>query len=73
MVLLKHGSECKRMDAPRLTPSMRTAIDELKLDRLAVVYPGILRYRLTPRITVVPVEAIAGGIKSMFGKKKRRF
>jgi hypothetical protein len=65
----KYGVECKRMDAPRLTPSMRAAIDELKLDRLAVVYPGTMRYQLGQRISVVPVEAVAGGVKSMFGNR----
>ena len=67
----KYGVECKRMDAPRLTPSMRAAIDELKLDRLAVVYPGPMRYQLAQRISVVPVEAVAGGIKTMFGNWKK--
>ncbi len=68
----KYGVECKRMDAPRLTPSMRAAIDELKLDRLAVVYPGPIRYQLAQRISVVPVEAVAGGIKTMFGNRKKK-
>ena len=34
------GVECKRMDAPVLTPSMRIALTDLKLDELRVVYPG---------------------------------
>ena len=34
------GVECKRMDAPVLTPSMRIALTDLKLDELHVVYPG---------------------------------
>ena len=67
----KYGVECKRMDAPRLTPSMRAAIDELKLDRLAVVYPGPMRYQLAQLISVVTVEAVAGGIKTMFGNWKK--
>src|ERR1043166_2675693 len=32
------GIECKRTDAPKLTPSMRIALKELKLLRLLVVY-----------------------------------
>jgi hypothetical protein len=44
LVWFKHGRrigvECKRLDAPTLTPSMRIAIEDLKLDRLVVVYPG---------------------------------
>ena len=33
------GVECKRMDAPVLTPSMRIALADLKLDQLIVVCP----------------------------------
>lgn len=62
----KYGVECKRMDAPRLTPSMRAAIDQLRLNRLSIVYPGTTRYQLAPRISTVPVEAVAGGMKSLF-------
>lgn len=56
------GIECKRMDAPALTPSMRTALADLKLDRLIVVYPGHSGYTLAERVEVVPlVELVAGG------------
>ena len=48
------GLEIKRADAPRLTPSMRHALDDLELDALWVVYPGSLRYRLHERIEVLP-------------------
>lgn len=34
------GVEFKRADSPKVTPSMRIALDDLKLDRLCVVYPG---------------------------------
>ncbi|HEX6828885.1 MAG TPA: ATP-binding protein, partial [Burkholderiales bacterium] len=40
------GVEFKRMDAPRLTPSMRIAMADLGLDALYVVYPGNRRYTL---------------------------
>lgn len=49
------GVECKRMDAPVLTPSMRIALADLKLDQLLVVYPGTARYALARRIEVVPL------------------
>jgi len=53
------GVECKRMDAPKLTPSMRTALTDLELDKLIVVYPGLQAYSLTQAISVVPlVKAI---------------
>ena len=49
------GVECKRMDAPRLTPSMRSALADLRLDALHVVYPGERRYRLADKVEVVPL------------------
>lgn len=48
------GVEIKRADAPRLTPSMRTALDDLQLDRLLVVYPGTRRYPLADRVETLP-------------------
>jgi predicted AAA+ superfamily ATPase len=62
------GVECKFMDAPRLTPSMRTAIEDLQLKQIAVVYPGTKRYSLGDRITAVPLVAVADGMKGLFPK-----
>jgi len=58
------GVECKRADAPRLTPSIRIALDDLELERLIVVYPGSRRYALADRVDAVPLAALAerGGI-----------
>lgn len=44
-------------DAPALTPSMRIARADLKLDALYVVYPGSRRYPLADGIEVVPLSA----------------
>jgi predicted AAA+ superfamily ATPase len=52
------GVEIKRMDAPRLTPSMQIALHDLELDALDVVYPGERRYRLADRVEVMPLEAL---------------
>ena len=75
LVLVKNGRllgvECKRMDAPRMTPSMRTALEDLKLEQIAVVYPGTKRYSLGERAAAVPLEAIAEGMKGLFPKKER--
>jgi len=58
LLLFKNGKrigvECKRMDAPRLTPSMRAALIDLELDRLIVVYPGDRTYPLADRVQAVP-------------------
>lgn len=49
------GIECKRADAPTLTPSMRTALADLKLDHLYVLYPGDKAYSLGKKVEVVPL------------------
>ena len=51
------GLEIKRSDAPGLTPSMRSALADLRLDRLWVIYPGERRYALHERVTVLPFDA----------------
>ncbi|MCY7307853.1 MAG: ATP-binding protein [Rhodoferax sp.] len=43
---LRVGVEFKRVDAPRMTPSMHIAMNDLQLDALYVVYPGTRRYAL---------------------------
>jgi hypothetical protein len=62
-----YGVECKRADAPHLTPSMRIALKELNLTRLTVIYPGTVRYQLAPHIFAVPAIAIPEGFKGLFG------
>jgi hypothetical protein len=53
------GVECKRADAPKLTPSLRIALEDLGLERIAVVYPGAKRYRLGESVEAVPLKALA--------------
>lgn len=60
------GLECKRVDAPHLTPSMRIALEDLKLERLAVVYPGPLRYALADRVEAVPLSQVTRGLAGLF-------
>lgn len=55
---VKRGIEIKRADAPRLTPSMTTALKDLGLDRLLVIYPGTKKYFLADRIAVTPFETV---------------
>jgi predicted AAA+ superfamily ATPase len=52
------GIECKRTDAPTLTPSMRIALEDLKLSELKVVYPGDRRYWLAPKVEVIPLRLL---------------
>lgn len=52
------GVECKRVDAPRVTRSMRIALEDLELDRLAVVHPGEKRYPLDTCVEAVPLRTL---------------
>jgi len=53
------GVECKRVDAPRMTPSIRIALEDLGLERVAVVYPGTKRYPVADRVEAVPLATLA--------------
>jgi hypothetical protein len=53
------GVECKRADAPRKTPSIRIAMEDLGLQRVVVVYPGDKRYPIADRVEAVPIDALA--------------
>jgi hypothetical protein len=55
------GVEFKRADVPRVTQSMRIARDDLKLDRMYVVYPGLHRFPLGDGIEAVPLWAVLPG------------
>ncbi len=73
LVIIKNGRmlgvECKRMDAPGLSPSIRTALEDLKLEQIAIVYPGTKRYSLSNTVKVIPLEAVADGMQGVFPKK----
>ena len=55
------GVECKRADAPTLTPSIRVGMADLGLDALVVLYPGARRYPLAKGVEAVPLAALAAG------------
>jgi len=50
------GFEFKRSEAPVITPSMRHAMDDLRLDRLVVVHAGCHDFPLAERIDAVSIE-----------------
>lgn len=52
------GFEFKYTDAPTLTKSMITALEDLKLDHLYVIYPQKTDYPLAEKITVQGIENI---------------
>jgi predicted AAA+ superfamily ATPase len=52
------GFEIKRTDTPQLTPSMRHALHDLKLDRLWVVHAGRDEFPLHERTTAIGLEKL---------------
>lgn len=55
------GYEVKYTDAPRLTPSMRIASRDLKLDELVVLFPGKQSFPLAEKIRAIGFEAFLAG------------
>ena len=55
----RYGFEVKRSEAPRLTPSMRSAFATLELERLDVIHAGTERYQLAPGIRALPATQLA--------------
>ena len=52
----RHGFEFKYTDHPKLTPSMRIAYQDLKLDSLTVIIPGNKAFALSEGICVKGLE-----------------
>ncbi len=69
LLLLKNGKrigvECKRVDAPHLTPSMRTAVTDLNLSKLLVIYPGPHTYPLAENIHAIPLAHLVNKPSSL--------
>ncbi|HOV38264.1 MAG TPA: ATP-binding protein [Spirochaetales bacterium] len=60
------GMEIKYADAPRLTPSMKHAREDLDLDMLLVIYPGDLSYKLDKNIVVLPFIKMYEGLPAIY-------
>ena len=56
-----YGVECKLADAPRITPSIRNALENVHLARVVVIYPGSQRFPLSDRVEVVPLSVLDRG------------
>ncbi len=65
LLIVKHGKrlgfEFKYSDAPKITKSMRTALEDLKLDSLSVIYPGKDIFLMDKRIKAFGLETLATG------------
>ncbi|MBN1981653.1 MAG: ATP-binding protein [Chitinivibrionales bacterium] len=59
----KIGIECKRSDAPKVTPSMRIALDDLKLSEIFVIYPGDKSYLMADKIHAVAFQDMVSFFK----------
>jgi uncharacterized protein len=53
------GFEFKYSDAPKITPSMKIALEEIKLDHLTIVYPGDQHYDFNKKISVIGIQSHA--------------
>lgn len=62
----RFGVECKFDEAPKVTKSMHSALADLSLDHLWVVYPGKVRYPAQEKITMLPLAEI-GELAAIIG------
>ena len=61
----RHGFEVKRSEAPRLTRSMRSAVETLSLDNLNVVHAGTEQYQLASRVRALPAVGLADKLQPL--------
>ncbi len=59
------GFEFKRTSTPTVTPSMRSALADLHLQRLYVVHGGLETFPLTDQILAVPLTRIAHDVPQL--------
>jgi len=64
------GIECKRTDSPRMTPSIRIALEDLGLERVAILYPGGKRFPIVPGVEAVPVSSLGKGEDPLNGAER---
>ncbi len=57
------GFEVKRTSAPSITPSMRTALDDLKLQRLFVIHAGEHSFDMAKNIRAVALPHLLDELK----------
>jgi len=65
------GFEMKYADAPRMTKSMAIALQDLKLDRLLIVYPGDVSYPLRPGVEVVAIRDLEARLGALWRSPRR--
>jgi len=53
------GVECKFSDVPKLMPGTKTAMEDLQLDHLYLIYPGKKSFPIEKKITVLSILDLA--------------
>jgi hypothetical protein len=56
----RYGVEVKFTEAPKVTRSMQTARQDLRLNHLWIIYPGPHRYAVHEQMTVWPLRDVTG-------------
>lgn len=59
------GFEFKRSCAPAITPSMRSALEDLKLTKLDIIYPGDKVFPLADRVRAVGITRLLEEVKPL--------
>ncbi len=54
----RFGLEFKTSDAPQMTKSLHVALEDLKLDRAWIVYPGREAYLVHKRVEAIPLNQV---------------
>jgi predicted AAA+ superfamily ATPase len=63
----RRGFEFKRTTAPAATRSMRTAVQDLKLESLEVIHAGHDAFQLAPKVHAVPLDSLLESVRPLRG------
>lgn len=66
------GFEFKCQDAPTMTRSIRSSMQDLGLERVWVVYPGTQRYLLAEKVECVGVTDLPAVRRAVTGERTSR-
>ena len=62
---LRLGFEIKRTSSPKLTPSIRSALSDLRLERLDVIHAGEETFPLADRVRAVALCRLLSDLKPL--------
>ena len=62
---LRLGFEIKRTSSPRVTPSIRSALSDLDLEKVIVVHAGGESYPLAEKVTAVAANRLVSDLRSL--------